>query len=657
MLMLAQMWMSDLRLSVTSDEIDHLQAGYRYVTCHDFGWNPEHPPLVKMVAAVPLLFMHINDPIGGACGLPDNRGIDFRAGHDFVFANPESMLTAARFATSMFALALLIVCWLFAKKLFGRTVALLSAVLIAFEPTILGHGSLVTTDVPSALGFVLAVYATYCYAERPDWRRTILLGLSVGLALCLKHSALLLALIVPLLLALDLLRRTQTPRARRLLQHAGALAMVASIAVTSLWTIYGFRYSGRPSGVPIWPLEKQWEEVHGFAPTKLIPDLMVAKVLPEPYLVGLRDVTTVSELGRPGFLLGRAYFGGRWIYFPIASLIKLTLPFLLLMFVSAFAFEFWNGHLRELGFVMIPVAVLLAFAVLANINIGFRHVMPILPFLAIFASAGTWSLARTRRWRMPLLAGLLLFQAGSSLHAFPNYLSYSNEAWGGPSHTYQYLADSNVDWGQAQKMARDYIARTRPESCFFLQAYNELSSDYGIPCGSITEMEDEVPPETFTGTLIVSSSVVDGILSFAGGERARRMFRNLTPIDRLGGSALLVYEGTFDLRPLVSATLVRRNVDPSWTPQEKMDRARLAATVDPNNPDAYMIMCRWSMQFGDAEAAGTECNTGLHLILSDRDSSERMRHRALAFLNGLGIPIDRNNQALSPADQQALGSR
>jgi len=647
-LMLAQMWMSDLRLSVTSDEIDHLHAGYRYVTCHDFGWNPEHPPLVKLVAALPLLFMHISDPIRGACGLPNNRGLDFHAGHDFVFANSESMLTAARFSTSIFALALLSISWLLAKKLFGPTVAMLSVLLIVFEPTILGHGALVTTDVPAALGFVLAVYAAFCYAEQPTATRAVWLGLSVGLALSLKHSTILLAPIIPLLLAVDLL----TPRAQSsgtLLIHVKTLAMVLGISVVSLWTVYGFRFSGRPADAPIWPTEKH-EEVQGFMSRKFIPSLIANKVLPEPYLVGLRDVSTVDEIGRPGFLLGRSYHGGEWSYFPVAALIKLTLPCLFLILLSTCAGTFWKTHLREFCFLMIPLGVLMAFGLLSNINIGFRHVMPIIPFLAIFASAGALSLVQPRACARFVLAALLLFHVGTSLHAFPNYLSYGNEAWGGATHTYKYLADSNADWGQAQKMARDYIARTHPESCFFLQAYNERSSDYGIPCGSITEMEDEVPPETFTGTLIVSSSVVDGIVSFDGGVRASRLLRELIPVAKLGGSALLVYDGTFDLRPLVSATLVRRNADPRWSPQEKMKRARWAAELDPNNPDAYMILCHWSKDLGDYAAAQQECNTGLHLILADTETSQWIRRRALGYLGSLDIAIDRGNQALARAD-------
>ncbi len=652
-LMLAQMWMADLRLSVTSDEIDHLQAGYRYVTCHDFGWNPEHPPLVKMVAALPLLFMHINDPIGGACGLPDYKGIDFQAGHDFLFANSENVLTAARFATSIFAIALLLFSWLLAKRLFGRTVAALSAILIAFEPTILGHGSLVTTDVAAALGFVVAVFTTCLYLDQRSWRRAVLLGLSVGFALGLKHSTVLLAVIIPLLLAVDILWTEKANRPGRLSGHTVTLTIVVLLAMISLWAGYGFRYSGRPGNAPIWPLEKQWEEVHGVVPTKIISQLISYRVLPKPYLVGLRDVLSASESGRAGFLLGHSYFGGKWQYFAVAALIKLTLPFLLLLLASAFAFDFWRDHLREFCVVLIPIAVILASGLFSKINIGFRHVLPIVPFLAIFAAAGAWNLLQTHRWQKPVLLALLLFHAGSSLDSFPNYLSYSNEAWGGPANTYRFLADSNVDWGQAQKMARDYVARTHPESCFFIQAYNERSVDYHIPCGSISEMEDEVPPETFTGTLIVSSNLVDGISKFSGGVRASRLFRNLSPKEKLGGSALLVYEGTFDLRPLVSATLIR-NVDPRLTPQEKMIRAQRAATVDPTNPDAYMIMCSWSKRFGDFASARTECNAGMRLLFSDPESSDRIRAKALAFVNGIGVPIDRENQALSQANQESL---
>src|SRR5215467_11928647 len=45
------------RLSQTWDEADHLLAGYRSWRCGDFGFDPAHPPLAKLAAAAPLLWM------------------------------------------------------------------------------------------------------------------------------------------------------------------------------------------------------------------------------------------------------------------------------------------------------------------------------------------------------------------------------------------------------------------------------------------------------------------------------------------------------------------------------------------------------------------------------------------------------------------------
>ena len=164
-LMLAQLWSSVVQLSITSDEIDHVHAAYRYVQCNDFGWNPEHPPLVKIVAGLPLLALQIHDPIPHACGLPDGKSEDFIAGHAFVFANTETLLTTARFAVSLFAVLLLVTVWFFARELFGLPAAIIAGVLIAFDPNVLAHGALVTTDIAASLGFLLTAYAAYRYVK------------------------------------------------------------------------------------------------------------------------------------------------------------------------------------------------------------------------------------------------------------------------------------------------------------------------------------------------------------------------------------------------------------------------------------------------------------------------------------------------------------
>jgi len=615
--MIAQLWTSVTQLSITSDEIDHVHAAYRYLQCNDFGWNPEHPPLVKIVAALPLMAMTVHDPIPHACGFPDSKADDFIAGHAFVFANSESVLTAARFAVSIFAILLLITVWFFARKLFGTPVAIICGVLVAFDPNFLAHGALVTTDVAAALGFLLALYALYCFAIEPNSTRLLALGLATGFALCVKHSTILLAVILPALLLADALLAGRHELGRRMLRGTGALLAVGAIAVVVLWASYGFRYAARPGGAAIWS-PPRLSLAHGTVATKVIPGLERWHVLPEAYLVGLQDVLVESELGRPSFLLGKLYRKGNWFYFPVAASIKFTLPVLFLILVSAFSVSFWKTKLRELLFLLLPVFLFLAFSMRSKLSIGVRHLLPVLPLLIIFAAAGAWNVACQRKWAIITLSALMAFQIATSLHAYPNYLSYANELWGGPRETYRYLANSDVDWGQAQKMALAYIEKTHPANCFFLRTYNNKNSDYGIPCEGISEIQWDPLETPYTGTMIVSSSMVDGIGVRGASVQTRRIFESLKPVAKLGGSALLVFQGTIDVGPLVAAQLlVQAREVGELDPQAALQLAQRASALDPKSGDAHVVICGAYHALGDLTKAQQECDVGLALVRKD----------------------------------------
>ncbi|MGA3128949.1 MAG: phospholipid carrier-dependent glycosyltransferase [Candidatus Korobacteraceae bacterium] len=615
--MLAQLWTSVVQLSITSDEVDHLHAAYRYWQCNDFGWNPEHPPLVKIVAGLPLQFMHINDPFPHACGAQNSKVIDFLAGHQFTFANPESMLTAARFAVSLFSIVLLLTTWFFTRKMFGSTTAMIAGVLVAFEPTILAHGALVTTDIAASAGILLTLYALYCYITGPNTTRILALGLALGFALCAKHSTVLLAVMLPAVLLADALFPRRPELGRRLLRYAGAVVAAGAIGYVALWGCYGFRYAARPYGAAVW--SPPWlEHAHGKFATGVIPQLRQWHVFPEAYLVGLQDVLVCSELGRPTFLLGKLYRSGTWLYFPVSASIKFTLPLLLMVLVSALAVRFWKTRRRELLCLVLPASIYLLFSISSRLNMGIRHLMPVLPLLIIFASAGVWDIARRRRWATVALGVLLTFHITSSLRAYPNYLSYANEAWGGPGETYKYLANSDVDWGQAQKMARAYIDKTHPANCFFLRTYNNKNSDYGIPCQGVSEIQWDALQTPYTGTMIVSSSMVNGIGVRGASVQTRRSFSGLKPVAKLGGSALLVYEGTFDVSPLVAAqVLVRARLAGEQDPEAALTLAQQASALDPASGDAHAVMCGAYRGIGQAAQAQQECDTALALVRKD----------------------------------------
>ena len=196
--------------------------------------------------------------------------------------------------------------------------------------------------------------------------------------------------------------------------------------------------------------------------------------------------------------------------------------------------------------------------------------------------------------------------SATSLHAYPNYLSYANELWGGPGEAYRYLANSDVDWGQAQKMARDYIAKTHPANCFFLRTYNNKNSDYDIPCAGISEIQWDQLQTPYTGTMIVSSSMVDGIGVRGASVQTYRMFRRLNPAAKLAGSALLVYEGTIDVSPIVAAQLLlqAREIG-EQDPQQALELAQKAAALDPHERrrtcrHLRRLPCAWRSREGPA---------------------------------------------------------
>jgi hypothetical protein len=442
-------------------------------------------------------------------------------------------------------------------------------------------------------------------------------GLAVGIALCLKYSTTLLAVILPVLLLGDAILSGRSGLGRKLLRNAGVLLAVGVIAFVVVWACYGFHYAARPGGAPTW-ISARLTLAHGPVATKVIPQLEEWHILPQAYLVGLQDVLVESELGRPSFLLGTLYRKGTWFYFPIAATIKFTLPLLILVLLSAFSIGFWRTRLCTLMFLAVPVLLFLSFSMTSKLSIGVRHLLPVLPLLTIFGAASAWNHAQNRRWAMIALITLLAFHAGSSLRAYPNYLSYGNELWGGPGETYRYLANSDVDWGQAQKMARDYVLKTHPANCFFLRTYNNKNSDYNIPCAGISELQWDQLDTPYTGTMIVSSSMVDGIGVRGASVQTYRTFSRLTPEAKLGGSALLVYEGTFDVGPLVAAQLLLEARElGQQDPQSALELAQKASSLDPQSGDAHVVICGAYHALGDPARAQQECDTGLALVRQD----------------------------------------
>src|SRR6266702_4626809 len=247
--------------SLSWDEGDHIFAGYRQWTHGDFGLNPEHPPLVKAVAALPLLFLELKEP-------PlQNRYFKLEAyfdGRDMIFGSgpqtsSDTIVFLVRIAAAIFTVLTALLIYFMTAEIFGRKAGLFALLLFIFEPNILAHGALVTTDLAVSCFLLASAYAFYRYVKKPSIPRLILTGVAVGLALGSKHSAILILPILGILAIAEGWNQrqenalAQTTRLKYTLRLFLALGCVLLIAVGVLWSLYGFRYAARPEGLSIDP--------------------------------------------------------------------------------------------------------------------------------------------------------------------------------------------------------------------------------------------------------------------------------------------------------------------------------------------------------------------------------------------------------------------
>ncbi len=560
-----QLTLSVRRGSITWDEDDHIYAGYMSWKHGDFGLNPEHPPLVKLLATLPLLSMPLKMP---ALQHRSFKIEAFLGGKDFLFhTDADAILLRAHLAASLLTITLALLIFLAAQEMFGTGAGFIALGLLVFDPNLLAHGAVIGTDAGLSCFMVASIYAFYRYVKVPTKGRLALVGLATGLALASKHTGI---LVFPMLLLLAIgeviwprvnaEQFGKQSRGERVLQLALALVVVSVISVTILWAFYGFRYQARPNG---WqmnpPLSEAINSLSRPREVRLLSAVARWHLLPESYLYGLADVRFMSDF-YSSYLLGKAYPHGVWFYFPVAIAIKSTLSFLALFLLAAWAvaarkLKAW----REIMFLTVPPAIYLLVAMGSGMNIGVRHILPLYMFLMVLIAGAAWKLVEgDRRWSY-VVAALLLFQAVSSLRTYPTYLAYANELWGGPSQTYRLLNDSNVDWGQQLKATKQYLDRRGVKDCWFAYFADGVvdTSYYGIPCKSLPTVvtlwvnQPTNPPPAIDGPVLISAGTLSGFEFGPGPLNPYEQFQHLQPTAVIQ-YGVFVFDGHFEV-PLASA--------------------------------------------------------------------------------------------------------
>jgi hypothetical protein len=424
-----QVILAAVRQSATFDEPANLASGYVELTVGDYWLLPRNLPFVKWVAALPLLFVDVRIP-----PLPQtwNDFSRYSFAHAFLYElnDADTLLLLGRLAVLPLALLLGGLVYWWTRQLFGRGAGLLALVLYTFEPNILAHSGLVTTDLAVACLMFGTVYGLYHVArEGVSLAGLLLPGLALGLALLTKYS------LHPLVLILLL------------------LAWVL-LAYGVLWAAYRFRYDAFVLQGVVPP--RAWDHILPAQPLLRQAVLWARAVhlLPEAYLYGFSEQLSVSG-HYPAFLMGEIRDGGWWYFFLVTFLLKTPLALLLLV-GGALARQrlAWREAPVRTAFLGLPVLVYFLLISASGWNIGHRHLLPIYPFLCVLVGGLVpWAIQRPP-WGKAALAA---WYCAASLWIAPHYLAYFNELIGGPAQGYRYLVGSNLDWGQDLKGLKRYM--------------------------------------------------------------------------------------------------------------------------------------------------------------------------------------------------------
>jgi tetratricopeptide (TPR) repeat protein len=552
-----QMFLMARDNSATYDEPSHIYSGYLQ---WKHGYVLLNPPLITRLITLPLIGMNLPEP-----PIPRRpyEPLGFQAGKALVFQNDaKTIMFRARMAASVFTLLLAILVFAAARRMFGLGAGFVALGLIAFDPTLMGHSALAALDAGNAFFMLWAVYAFYRYVKSPAAWRLIGTSLIVGLALTAKHSAILLFPTLVIFAAIELLwpkklspEAPAVPTARHALRLGLALAAIGVVSITMLWAAYGFHYP-QADAVPFNPpMDVQLQRIPSALNAKVLGEVDKFHLLPAPYTYAFAYILSQAK-SYTSYILGVVHPHAVWFYFPVSMLIKSSLTFLILLAISAWAVAARKLRLsREVLYTAIPAVLYMAFSMTGGMNIGVRHILPVYIFLAIPIAGAAWALAeRNRRW-LYAVVGLLVFQAVSVLHAFPAYISYSNEAFGGPANTYKYVSDSSADWGQQLISVKRYLDARGVKNCWFAY-FNQSPVDpasYGVPCTPLYTAEVRSPetPPAVDGPVLISSGVLSGFETGVGPLNPYHQFQSIKP-SAIIDYGVFVYDGHFDI-PLAGA--------------------------------------------------------------------------------------------------------
>ncbi|MGO9526138.1 MAG: glycosyltransferase family 39 protein [Verrucomicrobiia bacterium] len=463
--------------SATVDETSFQSAGYSDLKGYKFYFDPESPSLSQIWPAVPLLFMDVKLPDAGKALLDRQAGYPWTVpwsgepaavqtlfpqgrnswyfwpkpeaqifGQILVYGGQndgETMMFAGRVMQLLVTMALGALIFVWTRRASQNDLAALVALALwVFNPNALAYGHIITTDINGALAIPLAVFLFTRFLQQPNVKTAAVAGAGLGFAFLMKFNTLSLGPICIVLAACfwKNLKAAQQPWIKSALALAAAAWLVVLLGYFPVWSPAPSISTEQASvlGVPGW--------FQAFRPL----------LIPRDFFKGVALVLSHSQGGHEAYFLGEGSKQGWWYYFPVVFALKSPLAFLVALLIGiGVAATRW----KKLGLYektpWIAGGAYFGLAMTSSINIGVRHLLPVVPLVCVGVGC---SLARiaNRAARYAVIA-LVAWEAVVAVAVYPCFLQFFNEAAGGASNGYKYALDSNFDWGQDANRLKKFL--------------------------------------------------------------------------------------------------------------------------------------------------------------------------------------------------------
>jgi len=509
-----QAFVAMLDESDTFDESMAVTAGYLKIIRDDWRFAQDRPTLLGLITA-PLLvasgqklptppadLTNIHSPVVGF-------NFYYRYGNDH-----RQIIFLSRLPVLILATLLGLFVGLWAREVFGKIPALFVLALFAFSPNLLAFARIATDDITCTAMMFIATFTFRSFLQQPSRGRIFAAGVCLGVALLSKYTALML---IPVFIALVVMHLLLTPVSEgggSLREGVGSwmmrVASILAIAMIVVWAGYGFSS------------DISW------------------------YVRGLQKIYYVEEVHTSRYyfyLFGQPLPHAVWYYYLVTYILKTPAAMLILIAFSLLLSVRIKGvAMREALLLILPAGAVLAASTLDQANLGFRRILPAVPFLIVFSGMGIRFLLRLG---IPGFATVALLVSGYiifSLQVWPYHLAYFNKFVGGPAKGLYYLDDSNVDWGQNLPRLKAYLNRQECQGPIYLAYFgNADPRAWGIDYKTWDMSDLDHIRQPIPGTVVMSAHRLARLRLYAVllGDHQLDWLSRFTPVGRVGHSYLI----------------------------------------------------------------------------------------------------------------------